>query len=82
MDKLKSEVKKFHNSIFEPLVKKIQEKIRTDGKNNLDDFAKTVKVTKNVDSIKKMITKFAQLDKDKLMKIRDVQGLSKDDAPL
>jgi len=82
LDKLKSEIRKLHKSIYEPLVKKIQEEVINSNKSNIDDFVKTVKATKNVDSVKKMITKFAQLDKDKLTSVRDAQGLTKDDAPL
>lgn len=81
-DKLQSEVRKLHKSLYEPLVKKIQEEVTKSAKGNIDDFVKTVKSTKNVDSVKKMITKFAQLDKDKLVRVRDAQGLTKYDAPL
>lgn len=80
--KLKNQVKIIHKSIYDPLIKKIQEISNKGASVTIDDFAKKVTSTKNVQSVKKMITKFAQLDKPSLIKIRDAQGLKKDDTPL
>lgn len=81
--KLVEQTKLLHNSLYQPLIKKINEESAKVSKvGNFDEFAKTVKATKNVQSVKTMINKFAQLDKPRLTKVRDAQGLTKDNTPL
>ena len=82
--KVKDEYSKFQKDVlYGTLIKKFEE-LSNKGRNvaSFDEFAKTVKSTKNVQSVKKIINKLADIEKPALLKVRDAQGLTKNDAPL
>ena len=71
--------------LFEPLYKKLEEvtkNMATGTDQNVDNIVDKMKGSNNKDSMKSIVNKVVNADKDTLMKMRDFVGLNKDNAPL
>ncbi len=85
-EKLKKDIKTwFDISIY----KRINEELKKDMKTpaeastiSLDDKIKSMTTTKNINSVNKMVDAMTKIDKQKLIQVRDILGLTKEDTPL
>ena len=83
-NKLRDAIKKWFDFA---IYKKVQDELKKEkedkkGEGNLLDKIKNIQSTKNIDSVNKMVDAITKLDKEQLIKVRDLLGLDKDSAPL
>ena len=88
MKKLKDDVVKwFDNTIYRNVDKKLDELKKEEPKEEGGDLNKVIEdipneITQNKDSVKKMVDQLAKTDKQTLIKVRDMLGLDKNEAPI
>ena len=77
-------IKWFQNFIYKPVendLKKDKSKNKVQG-GTIEDKINNMEVTNNKGSVNNIVDKLTQVDKQTLVKVRDLLGLTKEDAPL
>ena len=86
LEKLKKDIKTwFDISIYKRINDELKKDMKVSGEastTNLEDKIKSMTSTENTNSVKKIIDAMTKIDKQKLIQVRDILGLTKEDTPL